>query len=231
MTGCVIAIVPAAGVGSRFGGGAKQFLDLCGKPMILWSLGVFESMPEVREIIPVVREGDMLFCSDLFQEYGISKVRRIAPGGKERQDSVLSGLRCVEDSGALVLIHDAARPLIDPERVRTALNAFDDCDGVVLGVPPKDTVKEAREYVVEKTLRRDRLWLIQTPQVFSHAALLAAYEEAQRTSYVATDDAALVEAHGGKVKVVMGDYRNLKVTTPEDMKIAELFLTMRGAAA
>ncbi len=229
MTDRVVAIVPGAGIGKRFGQGTnKPFELLGGKPLLLWVLETLESVDEIQEIIPVIRDESMGCAAELIEESRISKVRRIAPGGKERQDSVYSGLKLVEDSDALVLIHDGVRPLIETEDIRRALAALEDCDGVVVGVPVKDTIKEAADGLITRTCDRSLLWAVQTPQVFRYGVLRRAYEKAKDESFHATDDSALVEHYGGTVRIVQGSYTNIKVTTPEDLPVAELFLRRRG---
>jgi len=224
-----VAIVPSAGLGRRFGEGRnKPFETLGNKPVLIWALEVLERMPEISEIIPVLKEADIQAGSELFKRYKITKVKCIAPGGKERQDSVFNGLHFIKDNRAVVLIHDGARPFLEPKTVRSALRALSGCDGVVIGVLPKDTIKEIEGELIRKTLNRDTLIAAQTPQIFFYQPLLEAYEKAMKESFYATDDAALVEWNGGRIKVVKGEYTNIKITTPEDLVIAEAFLKMRG---
>ncbi|MEW6066771.1 MAG: 2-C-methyl-D-erythritol 4-phosphate cytidylyltransferase [Nitrospirota bacterium] len=224
----IVAVVPAAGIGKRFGSGAnKPFLHLCGKPLIIWSLETLHSVNAVREIIPVLKEEDMEQGRKIFESYGFSKIKRISPGGKERQDSVYNGLKLVEDKDCMVIIHDGVRPLIGKDLVEKLIDELKDFDGAVLSVPVKDTIKEAEDEIVKKTLKRDSLWAIQTPQIFSFRTISGAYEKAIEEGFYATDDAALVEKYGGNIKIVMGSYRNIKITTPEDMAIAEFLLTKK----
>jgi 2-C-methyl-D-erythritol 4-phosphate cytidylyltransferase len=228
MNGQVTAIVPAAGLGERFGKGTnKPFAVLGKKPLIIWALETLQRLPEVAEIIPVVKETDIQLCSRLLEEYSITKVKRVAPGGAERQDSVFHGLNLIHDKTTIVMVHDGVRPLIEPSLIQAALQQLHDCDGLVVGVPLKDTVKEVKDGVVRNTPKRALLWAIQTPQIFSYRALYAAYEKALADSYYTTDDSALVERNGGKIKVIQGSYTNIKVTTPEDLLVAEVFLQMR----
>lgn len=228
----VVAIVPAAGVGRRFGDGTnKPFETLGDKPLMLWAVETLGSLSEIKEIIPVVKEDHMESAAELFELYSVQKIKRIAPGGRERQDSVFHGLNLVEDKKSVVLVHDGVRPLIEPHIVRYALRELKDCDGVVVGVPVKDTIKEVTDGVVKKTLRRDVLWAVQTPQIFRYETIRDAYERAVADSFSSTDESALVERYGGKVKVVMGSYTNIKITTPGDLLIAEQFLKMRVSNA
>ncbi|MBI5634431.1 MAG: 2-C-methyl-D-erythritol 4-phosphate cytidylyltransferase [Nitrospirae bacterium] len=224
-----VAIVPSAGLGRRFGEGRnKPFETLGNKPVLIWALEVLEQMPEISEIIPVLKESDIQAGTELFKQYKITKVMQIAPGGRERQDSVFNGLRFIKDRESVVLIHDGARPFLEPKTARRALSALPGYDGVVIGVPPKDTIKEIEGQLIRQTLNRDTLIAIQTPQIFFYQPLLAAYEKAMKESFYATDDAALVERNRGSIRVVQGEYTNIKITTPEDLVIAEAFLKMRG---
>jgi 2-C-methyl-D-erythritol 4-phosphate cytidylyltransferase len=230
----IIAIVPAAGLGRRFGSGTnKPFQTLGGKPLIVWSLKALEAVSEIIEVIPVLKPWDMEAGQKLFEEEGFAKIKRIAPGGKERQDSVYSGLKHAEDTNCIVLIHDGVRPLISTHLVEELIKQMSDavrnkeeCDGIIPGVPVKDTIKETEDGFVSKTLKRSSLWAVQTPQVFPYKKILGAYEKAAREGYYATDDAALIERYGGTIKVIMGSYTNIKITTPEDLYIAEALLKM-----
>jgi 2-C-methyl-D-erythritol 4-phosphate cytidylyltransferase len=242
----VIAIVPSAGLGRRFGHGTnKPFQNLGDKPIIVWSLEILEDVIDIAEIIPVLKNEDMEQGAKIFEEYGLSKIKKIAPGGRERQDSVYNGLKLIDDKNCMVLIHDGVRPLIERDLIEKAIKellplpvppftkggtgrGFKGFDGVALGVPLKDTIKEAENGIIKKTLRRDSLWAIQTPQVFYYRNILTAYEKAMKEGFYSTDDAALMERYGGKIKVVMGSYGNIKITTPEDLAIAEALLKINS---
>jgi 2-C-methyl-D-erythritol 4-phosphate cytidylyltransferase len=242
----VIAIVPAAGIGKRFGEGRnKTFQELRGKHLLIWALEVLDSVDEIKEIIPVLKEEHLEKGLEIIERSGISKVRRIAPGGKERQDSVFNGLSLINNKPDAVLIHDGARPLIEKKIVEEAIQKLlippppplvkggkGGFDGVIVGVPVKDTIKKvssfkfqvSSEIFVQKTLDRKSLWAIQTPQVFKYPSLMKAYKKAMSEGFYSTDDSAIVERYGGRIKVIMGSYENIKITTPEDLDIAEMFL-------
>lgn len=236
----VTAIVPAAGLGKRFGqDNNKTFQALLDKPIVIWALEALECVDDIEEIIPVFKKDDMEQGLALIERFGISKVKRVAPGGKERQDSVFNGLNLAGKKTDVVLIHDGVRPLIEKSVIEESIKQLKDCDGVIVGVPPKDTIKEARgqvsgvrcqgkDIVVKKTLNRNILRAIQTPQVFKYSALMQAYKKAMAEKFYSTDDSAIVERYGGKVKVIMGSYTNIKVTTPEDLDMAEMFLRKRA---
>jgi 2-C-methyl-D-erythritol 4-phosphate cytidylyltransferase len=228
----VIAVVPAAGLGKRFGQGRnKSFQVLDGRPLLIWSIKALEAVEGICEIIPVLKSEDMEIGQRLMEEEGFPKIRRIAVGGKERQDSVYNGLKYIEDKNAIVLIHDGVRPLISTSLVEMLIKQMSDairnkeeCDGIIPGIPVKDTIKETEDGFVKKTLKRGSLWAVQTPQAFPYKKILRAYNEAAKEGYYATDDAALIERYGGKIKIVMGSYANIKITTPEDLVVAEALL-------
>ncbi len=161
---------------------------------------------------------------DLFRSHGLGKIKRIAPGGKERQDSVYNALRMVRDE-ELIMIHDGVRPFFSNELIKKLImeSTIDsNIDGVVPGMPMKETLKEvAEDGVVVSTINRERFRSIQTPQVFRFDIIIKAYEDAYKKGVYATDDSALVERIGGKVKVILGEPFNIKITTPEDREIAE----------
>ena len=224
--GGVVAVVPAAGVGSRFGSeGSKTFATLLGRPLLVWALLALEAAPSVTAIIPVVGEDEVSRCAELAGSYGITKLQNPVIGGAERHDSVLNGLSRISGEDTRVLIHDGARPLVTPELVERVLAGLGGYDGAICAVRPKDTIKVVSEDgTVGATLLRDSLRLVQTPQAFELGTLLAAYERAGSAGNFSTDDAALVEAAGGRVNMVEGSYRNIKITTPEDLAVAETFL-------
>lgn len=226
----VIAVVPAAGVGRRFGpGGNKPFHMLLDRPLVVWTLMTLQALKEISEVIPVFKESDMEQGVEMVESYGLSKVKSIAPGGTERQDSVYSGLKLVKNEQSTVLIHDGARALVQKALIRETIKGLKGCDGVIAAVPVKDTIKEIDKRAgVRKTLRRGSLWAVQTPQVFPYRTIMDAYERAMEEGFYSTDDAALLERQGGRVKVVMGSYENIKITTPEDLDIAEVFLKRTG---
>lgn len=238
LSASVTAIVPAAGSGSRFDiKRNKSLYTFMGKPLLIWTLQVLEGVEEIKEIVPVVKQEDMTTTYDLVEQYKITKVKKIIQGGQERQDSVYNALKSLDSDTHLVLIHDGARPLIESQLVKKMISELmlmqSGIDGIVTGVPIKDTVKEIEKLYsgdnienmfVRKTLRRDMLWAIQTPQIFFFDKILAAYENSKKDNFYATDDSALLEKYGGRIRVITGSYRNIKITTPEDIKIAEALL-------
>ncbi|MDO8730334.1 MAG: 2-C-methyl-D-erythritol 4-phosphate cytidylyltransferase [Candidatus Omnitrophota bacterium] len=219
----VTAIIVAGGVGKRLKSKVrKSFVRLAGRPMLGWVLRALERSPSVRQIVIVAHPGDLAAARRLARSERASKVAAVVPGGKSRMASVACGLRALPPGTRWVLVHDAARPLVTPALIEAAIQAARRAKAAIVAVPVVPTIKQARDRWVVKTLDRSTLWAVQTPQVFERKLL----EEAHRRSngFAATDDAALVEAMGKRVKIVPGSERNIKVTTPEDRMIAEALL-------
>ncbi|MDD2927511.1 MAG: 2-C-methyl-D-erythritol 4-phosphate cytidylyltransferase [Candidatus Omnitrophica bacterium] len=217
----VSAIIVAAGKGRRFGHKvSKAVLPLNSRPVIAYSLAVFNAHPQVKEIIVVGNPGNILALRDIVKREKIAKDIKIVPGGKERRDSVAKGLQVVDPKAGFILIHDAARPFITKVLVSSVIKGAQKNGAAIAAVPVKATIKKVQSgLVVEKTLDRKSLWEIQTPQVFKKGLILKAYKKFKRLP--ATDDAMLVERLGAKVKVVLGSSSNIKITTPEDFIIAK----------
>ena len=227
----VTALIPAAGMGRRMGNAvAKQFLPLGDKPMLAHTLLAFQRASGIDEIIPILSEEDMESClRDVIELYHITKVKTLVVGGRERQDSVANGLKKVEKDASIVLVHDGVRPFVTQEMIKEYVEFAKKGECVAVGVPLKDTIKEVDDKgIVRSTLERSRLWAIQTPQTFPVKILRRAYEESYRNKTCGTDDATLVERTGGKVRVIMGSYENIKITTPEDLLVAEEILKRRS---
>lgn len=241
------AVVLAAGSGSRMNEKiAKQYLPLGGKPLICYALRAFEKSA-VAQIVLVVAGGHEDYCRrEIVERFGFSKVRAVVAGGSERYDSVQAGLKALQGAD-YVLIHDGARPFVDQAMLARTMEAVKAYQAVVVGMPVKDTIKIVDEHqTAVKTPDRRRLWQVQTPQAFSYPLIRDAYDkvlsERTRVSPDAvrsltgagvpdvnavrplTDDAQVLElAYGKKCRLIEGSYRNIKVTTPEDLEIAELF--------
>lgn len=225
------AIVLAAGKGSRMKSDArKQYMMLKGRPVVCHSLAVFEQCGLIDEIVLVCGQGEEAMCREqITEKYHYNKVKKIVPGGKERYHSVYEGLKAAGPECGTVLIHDGARPLLDEKMIRRLLDAVQECGACVAGMPVKDTIKLCGDdnYAV-KTLPREQLWMIQTPQVFDYASILSAHQklmELEELPVQITDDAMVLEyTTGRKAKLVEGSYRNIKITTPEDLLIAGALL-------
>jgi 2-C-methyl-D-erythritol 4-phosphate cytidylyltransferase len=217
----VCAIALAAGFGLRFKSKIPKILaEINSKPILIHSLLTLSRHPFIQEIIVVVNSKNSKSIIGKIRQYRIGRVSRIVEGGKRRQDSVLNGLKALSSRANLVLIHDAVRPFIDKNTISAVIEEAKNCGAAIVGVPVKATIKEvAGKIIVKKTLDRNNLWEIQTPQVFKKEIILKAYEKFGDIDV--TDDSALVEKLGKKVSVVLGSYNNIKITTPEDLVIAE----------
>lgn len=203
----------------------KQLLALHGQPVLARAVAVLEKAPGILGIIVVVAPDAVTRYKGLIDKWGCRKVVAVVPGGESRQDSVYEGLSALPEDTSLVLIHDGARPLVKPEHVGDVLEAAARFDAAALAVPAKDTVKssDAGGFVVQ-TIPRETLWLVQTPQAFAYPLIMQAHRWAMQKGFVGTDDASLVEAMGGRVKLVQGSYSNIKITTPEDVAVAEALM-------
>ena len=226
----ITAIILAAGKGSRMQSEMpKQYLPLFGKPILFYSLQAFEQSI-VDEIILVVGKQEQEYCKkEIVEKYGFQKVVHIVEGGAERYHSVYQGL-LVAKKAKYVLIHDGARPLITMEMIHMAIKEVRQKGACVVGMPVKDTIQlVTTEKVIESTPIRNRTWIAQTPQCFEHSIALSAYEKAiEQQDGSITDDAMVVMRYGKQeVSMIEGSYENIKVTTPEDILLAELFLNQR----
>ena len=220
-------VVVAAGTSHRMGGIDKVFAPLAGAPLITHSLTAFQEATGVHSIALVLAEAQVKRGEQIVADAKLTKVSAITAGGARRQDSVANGLKSL-DRCDIVMVHDGARPLVDLGMISRGLEAVTETGAASAAVPVTDTIKTAgADMVVSDTLDRSGLWSAQTPQVFS-AALLADAHRAVADDV--TDDAAMVEALGGKVKLFLGSNENIKVTTPEDISLAEAILKARGEA-
>jgi 2-C-methyl-D-erythritol 4-phosphate cytidylyltransferase len=225
----VTAIVPAAGEGRRLHGPArKQFRLLCGVPVLVWTLRALARSGVVDRVVLVVPPGEEGRCCEAVLAPFQQAVDALVAGGADRQASVAAGLQAAGGDTDLILVHDAARPLVPPETIRAAVACAADHGAALVAVPVSDTIKlVGPDDAVERTLPRGRLWAAQTPQVFRAALLRAAHERAEADGLRATDESALVERLGHPVRVVPGTPENLKITTPQDLLVAEELLRAR----
>jgi 2-C-methyl-D-erythritol 4-phosphate cytidylyltransferase len=215
------AIIAAAGESRRMDGVDKIFAPLGGKPALSYVLDAFEQCESISQIIVVVSKNNVAKYRQLIAENKHSKPIGVCAGGKRRQDSVAAGLQKLKDCD-WVVIHDGARSLVNKELIERGLAAARETGAAVAAVPVTDTIKIAGDdRIVLETPPRQNLWAVQTPQVFRYVLILKAYQKAKGE---VTDDAALVEAMGGKVKLYMGAYDNIKITTKKDLMIAEALL-------
>jgi 2-C-methyl-D-erythritol 4-phosphate cytidylyltransferase len=221
-----VALVVAGGRGTRMGGGIpKQFLRLGKLPVLVHALLVFQRSRRISQIVLVVPKGFGARAEALVTRHHLDKVVRVVRGGKERQDSVLLGLRAVSQDSDIVLIHDAARPGVTRKLVEGSIRRLlSKRDGVLVAIPVADTLKRVEKGIVIATLDRSVLWRAQTPQVFPYPEILEAYERAEREGFRATDDSAVYQWAGGRVRLFPGEETNLKVTTRHDLHLARVLL-------
>ncbi|TCP52315.1 2-C-methyl-D-erythritol 4-phosphate cytidylyltransferase [Tumebacillus sp. BK434] len=222
-------IVVAAGSGSRMGSDIKkQYLPLAGAPILIRTLQALAACSAVDRMVLVVSEDDREYVHTLCREHDIAKIGAIVAGGRERQDSVRQGLAALDGQTELVAVHDAARPLVTAEEVEQVLAAARAGGAATLGVPLKDTIKRVEGTRVQETLPRSELFAVHTPQAFHRSILEAAHQRSFLAGGSSTDDASLVEAAGVSVQMVEGRYTNLKITTPDDLVIAEALWKAKG---
>lgn len=233
------AVLLAAGQGRRFGATAgKGFTEIHGRPLLAWSLATFAAHPQIESLVVVVppwSDGIERTRREVIEPLGLAHRVVLVPGGDRRQDSSQRGIDGLpaslrSRSDTVVLIHDAARPLVSSFLITRCLRAladFPDAAGVLPALPVRETLKKAGDSWVERTVDRDGLWAAQTPQVFRLGALLAAHARAAEQGFAVTDDAALLESSGERLRIVPGDIENIKVTYPEDRILVERLLRAR----
>lgn len=221
-----IVIIPCSGKGKRMGSNIpKQFLELKGKPIIYHTINKFEKCNKIDEIIIVVsKDYEEYFNKEILEKNSFKKISNIVLGGEERLNSVYNGLCSVKNKDSIILIHDGVRPFIKIEHIEKIIEETIIHKACVLGVKAKDTVKVCEESIIKYTPNRENIWLAQTPQAFEYALIKDAYEKAIKDNFFGTDDASILEYFGYNVKMVLGDYENIKITTPEDIQIGKLFL-------
>ncbi len=222
------AVVVAAGTASRMQGIDKVLATLCGVPILVRTLQVFQNCPDVTEIVVVTREDLLVEISKLCKEYSLDKVSKIVVGGAERVLSVRAGLREVDRDAQLIAIHDAARPFLTQTVLKEVLHQAAASGAAAPAVPVNDTIKRAESSIVLETVDRSTLWAVQTPQVFQADLIRAAVEKAVCDQAAVTDDCSAVERLGMNVVLTAGDRQNIKVTTPFDLMLGEAILTQRG---
>ena len=222
-------IIVAGGFSTRMGGDVrKPYLCLNNKPVFLHTLETYNKVSHINQIIFVVNASDLQMVKE---KWGVDleklKVTNIIAGGKRRQDSVVNGLRCVDKSNEITLIHDCVRPFISTDIILQTINDVNEYGAAIVAVPVKDTIKETKSddnSIIRRTVPRSNLWAAQTPQGFKSDLILNAYDMINEKEIDVTDDAQAVELFGHNVKIVEGSYKNIKITTQEDLSIAEVFL-------
>jgi len=226
------AVIVSAGKGHRFMKGMKkQFFPLAGKPILAHTLDRFEDCPLIQTILLVVAEEDMDYClKEIVEKYEYQKIYRIIPGGKKRQESVKNGIDALSEDVDIVVIHDGVRPFVTRGMIEESIQWAVRFQGVVVAMPVKETIKMVHsDGTILETLDRESLWQIQTPQTFQVKTIREAFQRAVKDGFTGTDDASLVERLGVKVHVLPGSYTNIKITTPDDLMLANLFLQTKNS--
>lgn len=223
----VSAIIVAAGQGVRMGNSIpKQYLTLGDRPILAYSLMAFSLCSSVDKLYLVIPESDVDYCRHkIVLPLKLSIDIQLVPGGPQRQLSVYNGLRKIEDRQGIVVIHDGARPFVKPEHIQMCILGARETGACILAVPVADTLKKVnRSGLIDNTIERKGVWQAQTPQAFAYDLIIRAHEKAREDGFIASDDALLVERLDNKVKIVTGNRNNLKITTPEDLQIAQAML-------
>jgi 2-C-methyl-D-erythritol 4-phosphate cytidylyltransferase len=225
-TSTVAALIVAAGSGTRIGGAIpKQFIEINGKPILRYTLEKFQLCSDIEQIYVVLAAEFVDAWREIFvKEWQITKLVKAIVGGEQRYHSVWAGLQSLREDVDIVMIHDGVRPFLTSRMIGDSIIAAQKCGAAVVGLTPKDTVKCIRHDRIERTVDRQRMLLAQTPQTFTRDVIVKAYQIARQKRSFSTDDAAIVEQAGGAVAVVPGDWKNIKITSPEDLIIAKAFV-------
>jgi 2-C-methyl-D-erythritol 4-phosphate cytidylyltransferase len=234
----IAAIVPAAGLGTRMGADTpKQFLELDGMPLIIFTLRRLASCAAITDFFISTRTDDIIFLQDKVGKSELGRSARVVHGGDTRQQSVANALAQVDPTTEIVLVHDAVRPFVTPEQLDRVIAEARGRGAAILGIPAIDTVKEVKRAslpedvaLINATIPRERIVLAQTPQAFSYPLLRDAFRKAQQDGVTASDESALVERFGHDVFVVLGSERNIKITRPADMDLARFYLEQERRA-
>lgn len=225
-------VIAAAGSGKRMGRNQpKQFMPLLGKPLLVRTLEIFRSIPEIDTTVVVIPEDATTDVEKMLKEYTLDTSTYLVCGGEHRQDSVFNGLKFLKtQSVEIVLVHDAVRPFVTSELVYSLIEETKNYGAAIPVVRPKDTIKQSSgNGFIERSLARDSLWIVQTPQAFRFDVVYRAFEKAYADNFYGTDEAMLVERCGIKVRTVESSYKNIKITTQEDAALAELWLRENAA--
>jgi 2-C-methyl-D-erythritol 4-phosphate cytidylyltransferase len=228
----IAAIIPAAGLGTRMGAEQpKQFLELDGVPLIIFTLRRLAACAAITDFFIATRSDDISSLQQTVEKAALGRSARVVQGGATRQESVASALAQVDPATEIVLVHDAVRPFVTPQQIERVIAEARDRGAAILGIPAIDTVKEVKRAtlpedvaLISATIPRERIVLAQTPQVFSYSLLRDAFQKAKDDDFIGSDEAALVERFGHDVFVVLGSPRNLKITRPADMDLARFYL-------
>ncbi len=223
----IVALIAAAGKGKRMNARiSKPFIPISGKPILAYTIEKFEKCKFIDKIFLIVSTEEKEMChKDIISKYNFSKVQKLVDGGETRQDSIYNGLKALDKNTDIVVIHDGARPLIEEYIIQNSVEKAQEYGAAITVIPIKDTVKKSKNnFFISKTLNREEIWRAQTPQTFKYDIILSAYNQAYKDKYLATDDASIAERYGHKVKLIIGSEENIKITTPFDIIVADIFL-------
>ncbi len=223
-----IAVIAAAGNGERLNCcHSKMLAKIMGKSLLAYTLDQFEKSENIDGIVLVVHVKDYKCIEEeIIKRYKYNKINSIVLGGLTRQESVYQGLKAIKNTDSIVCIHDGARPLLEDWMIEKTIKMTDSYDGAIVAVPVIETIKKVllQEEIVEKTVNRDEFWVVQTPQTFKLRYIRELYQKAKKEGLKATDDAAIVEHYGGRIKIIPGSRENIKITTSVDMVLAEILM-------
>ena len=226
----VAAIIPAAGAGTRMRSPSpKQFLKLEGVPIIVHTLRKFLQCEGIHRIVVPLRKADVGYFEELLHQEGFPPMVQLVVGGISRQDSVFNGFSQLDEDTSVVVVHDAVRPFVETSLIRDIIQAASNSGAAILALPCVDTIKQIERNIITATLSRDKIVLAQTPQAFRYALLKEGFEKARSDHFLATDEACLIERLGYDVTVIRGSERNIKITKPADLPLAELFIQQERA--
>ncbi len=232
-----VAIITAAGKGTRLNSNiSKQFLNIYDKPILAHTLSIFEKSSKIDAIYVSVPRDYIKSCrEDIIEKYSFTKVSKLVVGGSHRQASVFNAISSIPSTTDIVLIHDGVRPLVTSDEVETTIKKLindnkkdSGVKGVILAAPAKETIKRISGHTIDSTIPRDTVWHAQTPQTFFYREIIEAHRKASKEGFIGTDDSSLIERMGWKVNVVRGRHENIKITTPIDLFLAELFMNKNG---
>jgi len=226
----IVALIAAAGKGKRMNARiSKPFIPISGKPILAYTIEKFEQCKLIDKIYLIVSPEEREIChKNIILKYNFSKVQELVDGGETRQDSIYNGLKVLDKDTDIVVIHDGARPLVEEIIIQDSIEKAQKYGAAIAVIPIKDTVKKSENsFFIDKTLNREEIWRAQTPQTFKYDIILPAYHRAYKDKYLATDDASIVERYGRKVKLIIGSEENIKITTPFDIIVADIFLKKR----
>lgn len=223
----VSVIIAAAGMSNRMGSKInKQFIAINGKPILAHTIEKFEKCRYIDEIILVAKEEEIEYCrKEIIKKYRFKKVSNVIRGGKERHDSIYNGILALNENTDIVLTHDGARPFVKNKNIEDGIEGVMEYGACIIGVPVTDTIKSVgKDNTIKETPERSLLWAAQTPQCFLKDILIKSYDKAMKDNFLGTDDSSIVERMGYDVRMIMGSYENIKITTPEDIVLAESLL-------